>query len=77
VDGAVCAEKVDGECDEVHTGLTRHHVKSLVTTSAELYHVYRTCDPHAAALRRYFSSIEPLFNRGRGRVRRESGWGVR
>jgi len=42
MDGAMCAEKVDGECDEVHKGLTRHHVKSLGTTSAELYHVYRT-----------------------------------
>jgi len=73
----MCAVKVDGECDEVHTGLTRHHVKSLGTTSAELYHVYRTSDPHAAALRRHFSSIEPLFNSGRGRVRRESGLGVR
>ena len=68
----MCAEKVDGECDELHTGLTRHHVKPLITTSAELYHVYRTSVPHAAALRRYFSSIEPLLNRGRGRERRES-----
>jgi hypothetical protein len=62
----VCAEKVDGECDEVHTGLTRHHVKSLGTTSAELYHVYRTSDPHAAALTPQFSSTEPLFIRERG-----------
>ena len=77
MDGAVCAEKVDGECDEVHTGLTRHHVKSLGTTSAELYHVYRTSDPHAAALTPQFSSIEPLFIRERGRVRGESGLGVR
>jgi hypothetical protein len=50
----------------VHTGLTRHHAKFTVTTSAELYLVYRTCDSHAAALTRHFSSIEPLFIRGRG-----------
>jgi hypothetical protein len=37
-----------------------------VTTSAELYHVYRTWDPHAAALTPQFSSIEPLFIRERG-----------
>jgi hypothetical protein len=64
----VCAEEVDGECDKVHTGLTRHHVKTPVTTSAELYHIYRTWDPHAAALTPQFSSIEPLFIRGRGRA---------
>jgi hypothetical protein len=41
----VCAEKVDGECDKEHTGRTRHHVKSPVTTSAVLYHVYCTWEP--------------------------------
>jgi predicted metal-dependent HD superfamily phosphohydrolase len=76
--GRVCAKKKDEECDEVHTGLTRHHVKSPVTTNAELYHIYRTCDPHAAALRRHSSSsMEPLFIRGRGRVCRQSGLRVR
>jgi hypothetical protein len=69
VTGAVCAEEVDGECDKVDSGLTRHHVKFPVTMSAELHHVYRTWDPHAAALRRHFSSsIEALFIRGRGRA---------
>jgi len=59
--GAVCAEKVDGECDNEHPGLNRHHDKSLVTTSTELYHVYHTWDPYAAALRRHFSSsMEPF-----------------
>ena len=77
VDGAVRAVKLNGACDEAHTGLIRNDLKSLGTTSAELYHVYRTSVPHAAALRRHFSSIEPLSNRGRGRVRRESGLGVR
>ena len=62
----MCAANLDGDCDKVHTGLTRHHVKFTVTTSAELYLVYRTCDPHAAAMTRHFSSIEPLFIRGRG-----------
>jgi hypothetical protein len=72
VDGAVCAEKVDEECEKKHSGLTRHHAKSLVTTSAELYYVYRTWDCYAAALRRHFSSlIEPLFIRGRVRVCRK------
>ena len=68
--GALRAAKLDGGCDKVHTGLslTRHHVKSPVTTSAELYHIYRTWDPHAAALTPQFSSIEPLFIRGRGRA---------
>ena len=56
----MCAANLDGECDKVHTGLTRHHAKFTVTTSAELYLVYRTCDSHAAALTRHFSSIEPL-----------------
>jgi hypothetical protein len=73
VTGAVRAVKLDGECDKVHTDLTRHHVKFPVTTSAELHHVYCTWDPHAAALRRHFSSsIETLFIRGRGRVCRGS-----
>ena len=59
--GAVRAVKLDGECDEVHAGLTRHHVKFPVTMNAELHHVYRTSDPHAAALRRHFSSsMEPF-----------------
>jgi hypothetical protein len=66
VDEALCAAKLEGECDEVHTGLTRLYVKSPVTTSEELYHVYQTWDPHAAALTRHFSSsMEPLFIRGR------------
>ena len=73
MDGAVSAEKVYGECDKEHTDLTRHHVKSLVTTNAELYHVYRTLDCYADALGRHFSSsIEPLFIRGRGRVYRQT-----
>ena len=69
------ATNLDGECDKVHTGLTRHHVKFTVTTSAELYHVYRTWDPHAAASRRqhFSSSMESLFVRGRGlRARRQT-----
>ena len=63
MDGALCSEKVDGECNKEHTGLTRHHVKSPVTTIKEFYHVYRTWDPHAAALRRHFSSsMKPLLS---------------
>ena len=42
VDGAEHAVKLHGKCDEAHTDLTRHRGMSPVTTSAELYHVYRT-----------------------------------
>ena len=61
MDWAVCAEKVNGECYKEHPGLTRYYVKSLVTISGKLYHVYHTWDPYAAALRRHFSSsMEPF-----------------
>ena len=77
MDGAVCAKKVVGECIQEQRGLTLYHVKSLVTTSVELYHVYRTWNPHAAALTRHFSSsMKPLFIRGWGLVFRESRWGM-
>ena len=42
VNGAEHAVKLHGKCDEAHTDLTRHRGMSPVTTSAELYHVYRT-----------------------------------
>ena len=67
--GALRAAKLDGECDKVYTGLTRHHAKSPVTTSAELYHIYRTWDPHAASSKRQFSPIvSSLFSSVDGAV---------
>jgi len=42
VNGAELAVKLHGKCEEAHTDLTRHRGMSPVTTSAELYHVYRT-----------------------------------
>jgi hypothetical protein len=70
VTGALRAAKLDGECDKVYTGLTRHHAKSPVTTSAELYHIYRTWDPHAASSKRQFSPIvSSLFSSVDGAVR--------
>jgi len=63
VNGAVHAVKLDGKCNEAHKDLIRHHGMSPVATSAELYHVYRTWNPHAAEL---CISIELLFIRGRG-----------
>ena len=68
------AVKLDGKCNEAHKDLIRHHGMSPVATSAELYHVYRTWNPHAAEL---CISIELLFIRGRGRACRQTRWEVR
>ena len=42
MNGALRAVKLDGKCDEADIDLARHRGKSPVTTSAELYHFYRT-----------------------------------
>jgi len=44
------AVKLDGKYNEVHTDLIRYHGMSPVAASAELHHVYRTWNPHAAEL---------------------------
>jgi hypothetical protein len=50
VNGALRAVKLDGKWDEADINLARHRGKSPVTTSAELYHFYRTWE----SLRRCF-----------------------
>jgi hypothetical protein len=44
VNGAEHAVKLHGKCNEAHKELIRHHGMSPVATSAELYHVYCTCE---------------------------------
>jgi hypothetical protein len=50
VNGALRSDKLDGECVEAQTILTRYRSKTSVATNAELRHVYHTWDPRAAAL---------------------------
>ena len=64
----------DGKYNEAHTDLIRHHGMSLVAASADLHHVYRTWNPHAAEL---FISIELLVNRERDLLCRQTRWEVR
>ena len=71
MNGAVHAVKLDGKCNEAHKDLIRHHGMSPVATSAELYHVYRTWNPHAAEL---CISIELLFIRERDLECRQTRW---
>jgi hypothetical protein len=44
------AVKFDEKYNKAHTDLIRHHGMSPVAASAELHHVYRTWNPHAAEL---------------------------
>ena len=50
------AVKLDGERDEAHQDLIRHHGMPPVATNAELCHVYRTCETP----RRCFDAIFEL-----------------
>ena len=50
------AVKLDGERDEAHQDLIRHHGMPPVATNAELCHVYRTCE----TARRCFDAIFEL-----------------
>jgi hypothetical protein len=73
VDGAVCAETLDGDCDEVHKGLNRKHVKSPVRTNGELYQTYRTWEHPRRCIEATFQQLNgALFIRGRGRMCRDT-----
>ena len=61
----------DEKYNEAHTELIRHYGMSPVAASAELHHVYRTWNPHAAE---FCISIELLFIRERDLECRQTRW---
>jgi hypothetical protein len=64
VNGAEHGVKLHGKCDEAHIDLIQHH---SITACPPLQPAQSSItfiepgSPHAAALRRYLSSIEPIF----------------
>jgi hypothetical protein len=55
------AVKLNGERDEAHKDLTRHHGMSPVATGAKLYHVYRTWESPRRCKTVAYTATAPLF----------------